>query len=560
MVMMSSVALLAYMIGSLMHRSTIDWIPESLLVVVLGFVRGGGLWLTPAFGHTDYLNEDQIGVMFSFLLKLVALPIIIFESGWSLRLRDFVSQLGYIMLFAILGTVVSVIVVGSLILLTQEYHGINKPRTAFAYASLISSVDPVATLSTFGRLNVDPLLFILVFGESQINDAVAITLFESLNKHELGSYTELTVGMLTLLFGSIGLGLLLGTIYLLILRFLHMGHAPHQAIMFIFVSCFFTYSFAECLKMSGIITVLFNSILMGTFAPAHLSTEAAALASFLLKQAASLADTSIFIMCGVMVVFVINSGGWGVEFGFMAAAFCMVGRFAAIVPLALISNVIKKLVARRLEAEKKHKISWKHLFMMWHSGLRGGVSLVLALELGDWVDNDDNGGEGTKSKLVNATFILIVLYLGVFGGTTGICLRCLGLPLGDQVQDGVSLYNDEDRDGPAWRGLMKARRHVLVPLLVGRQCEEVDGHALGDVLREATRAEHQPNFGHKTSLHRHQSVKFAKELHDVYDLFGTTDPAHVDAIEDIMNDLRGPADAEEEESDDFYDTSGDDNL
>jgi sodium/hydrogen exchanger 8 len=47
---------------------------------------------------------------------------------------------------------------------------------SFAFGSLISAVDPVATLAIFKALNVDPILYMLVFGESVLNDAVAIVL------------------------------------------------------------------------------------------------------------------------------------------------------------------------------------------------------------------------------------------------------------------------------------------------------------------------------------------------------------------------------------------------
>ena len=46
----------------------------------------------------------------------------------------------------------------------------------FAFGSLISAVDPVATLAIFNALDVDPVLYMLVFGESILNDAVAIVL------------------------------------------------------------------------------------------------------------------------------------------------------------------------------------------------------------------------------------------------------------------------------------------------------------------------------------------------------------------------------------------------
>jgi sodium/hydrogen exchanger 8 len=47
---------------------------------------------------------------------------------------------------------------------------------SLAFGSLISAVDPVATLAIFTALDVDPVLNMLVFGESILNDAVAIVL------------------------------------------------------------------------------------------------------------------------------------------------------------------------------------------------------------------------------------------------------------------------------------------------------------------------------------------------------------------------------------------------
>lgn len=47
---------------------------------------------------------------------------------------------------------------------------------SFAYGCFLSAVDPVATLAVFQALDVDPVLNMLVIGESILNDAVAIVL------------------------------------------------------------------------------------------------------------------------------------------------------------------------------------------------------------------------------------------------------------------------------------------------------------------------------------------------------------------------------------------------
>ncbi|KAL7060197.1 hypothetical protein AAHC03_010134 [Spirometra sp. Aus1] len=79
-------------------------------------------------------------------------------------------------MFAFLGTLISAVVIAESL----------KFSDCIYFGSIISATDPVTVLAIFNDLNVDVDLYALVFGESVLNDAVAITMSQSVDRY--GSY------------------------------------------------------------------------------------------------------------------------------------------------------------------------------------------------------------------------------------------------------------------------------------------------------------------------------------------------------------------------------------
>ncbi|KAJ7412957.1 sodium/hydrogen exchanger 9 [Willisornis vidua] len=114
----------------------------------------------------------------------ILLPPIIFHAGYSLKKRHFFRNLGSILTYAFLGTAISCIVIGLIMygfvkamahigqLKQWEFHFTD----CLFFGSLMSATDPVTVLAIFHNLRVDTDLYTLLFGESVLNDAVAIVL------------------------------------------------------------------------------------------------------------------------------------------------------------------------------------------------------------------------------------------------------------------------------------------------------------------------------------------------------------------------------------------------
>ena len=86
------------------------------------------------------------------------------------------------MFFAFVGTFASTFVVGGLVWQAGQM-GLCYPLgllSALVFGSLISATDPVTVLAVFQKLGVKVDLFSMVFGESVLNDAVAIVLSRTL--------------------------------------------------------------------------------------------------------------------------------------------------------------------------------------------------------------------------------------------------------------------------------------------------------------------------------------------------------------------------------------------
>lgn len=146
-------------------------------------------------------------------------------------------------------------------------EGLNvKFVDALAVGATLSATDPVTILAIFNAYKVDPKLYTIIFGESILNDAIAIVLFETAQNYSSGpSAGKLTIlslfesiGVFMLVFfGSLIMGILVGLATSLLLKFTHVRREPKIESCLVFLIAYASYFLANALDMSG----MFNAMI-----------------------------------------------------------------------------------------------------------------------------------------------------------------------------------------------------------------------------------------------------------------------------------------------------------
>jgi len=383
-------------------RYKCHYIPESLAIVFLGAAVGLFMRLLP---NDQVQNVEKFSPTAFFL---VLLPPIIFESGYNLHKGNFFTNLGSILLFAIVGTTISALVVGGgvyLMGLAGLVYQLNFEES-FAFGSLISAVDPVATLAIFQALDVDPVLNMLVFGESILNDAVAIvlttTIVESSFSAESGMSTTEQIAngiksFIVTFLGSAGIGTLIGLSSSLLLKFVDLYCNPSLEFALMLCFVYIPYALAEGIHLSGIMSILFCGICMSQYTHYNLSPVTQITMQQTMRTLSFVCESCVFAYLGIGIFsfphrFEMALIVWSI-------IFILLGRALNIFPLAALCN--------RFRA---HQITQKMMVIMWFSGLRGAIAYALSLHL--------EFGEDTRKVLVTTTLVVVLFTTIILGGGT----------------------------------------------------------------------------------------------------------------------------------------------
>ena len=312
-------------------------------------------------GHTGFdasiIELDNSTFFFAFL------PPMIFNSGYHLKRRLLYENFDAILALAFVGTTISLLTVAFGLSYLQDI-GLLLPgdnlsiMELIAFGALISSTDPISTLAVFGDLHVDSQLFYLVLGESLLNDAICVTVYNSASRYISAESLHLRSVVWTivadflitsLLSAMLGYGAGLALAWLMKVSVSLSTHSLMSVILLLLMA-WLPFFLSEALQLSGIVAVLFTGIAVRRYVTKNMGKIPALRASFVMSLASDCAETATFLLLGLSV-FSQNYSAMRWDFVLYALIGILASRALHVYPLLALINVKRWLWSGGLRAK-----------------------------------------------------------------------------------------------------------------------------------------------------------------------------------------------------------------
>ena len=373
------------------------------------------------------------------------LPPIIFQvnlnnqGGYSIQKNKFFQNIIPIVSLAMIGGFFSTFVISVLMFLFAKLF--TTAGWTFVecliFGSLISSTDPVTVLSLL-PVNVDKRLYMLLFGESALNDAVAIILFRFFIELKA---KEADISFWPMIFtvfqsfgifiGSFTIGIVMALIFAKITKHVWIAGydgAIYELIMMLSFA-YGSYLLAEVLGQTGIISIFFCGIGMAHYAVGNLTD--------LSRKAIKVTLKTLCIMCEGLIFLYLGLGllSFGVSYDFRFILASIIAIFAGRLHVFFICGATSRLPAHK-------PVPFNQQFLIYMSGLRGAVAFALSVTL---LENNHLTNE-IKDLIFGTTVMTILFTVLGLGGIMPYLLKWLRIVDPTDVGGHASHHDVTDRN------------------------------------------------------------------------------------------------------------------
>lgn len=370
--------------------------------------------LAPGLGITEALKSTMTQIDFYSTIMEGMLAFLLFAGALHVDLALLRNHKWIIGLMASIGVVLSAVIVGALLYMLAHLLGFELSLAwALVFGALISPTDPVAVLGLLKTIDVPDSIKAKIAGESLFNDGVAVVAFGVFLTLALGppagmdgafKFLPLAEVLAYEVIGGAAFGFLTGWI-----AFKGM-EAVDDHIVEILISvaaCVATYAISHRLHFSGPIAVVITGLFIGNHGAEHAMSQKVEEYLFAFWEVVDeILNSVLFLLLGFEVLVL------GLAFDAWNGLFV-----AAAIPIVLAARLISVSAPIGLLSVRQTFSPGVIPLLTW-GGLRGGVSVALALSLPD---------DPTKPLLLATTYAVVIFSVVVQGLTVK---RVIALTIG----------------------------------------------------------------------------------------------------------------------------------
>lgn len=336
---------------------------------------------------------------FSELVFKVMLSFMLFAGAIHIKLEDLKAEKLSILLYSTISVIISTFLVGYTVFYILGWFNFNVNLIqCLLFGALISPTDPIAVLSILKSAGVSKSLETKIAGESLFNDGVAVVVFITiLQLAKPGSHLSITNVLSVFGQEAIG-GLMLGAVIgWIAFKFIVSINNYNVEVLITLALVMGGYTLAHYLHVSGPLAMVVAGLITGNQSKnLGMSNTTAEYVDKFWELIDEILNTVLFVLIGLeLLVIKIN--------------YTLILISSIIIVATLVIRYISVFVPSIL-IRVQENINRKTLIILTWGGLRGGISIALALSIPN---------ELGKEIWVTITYIIVCFSILVQGLTIG---------------------------------------------------------------------------------------------------------------------------------------------
>ena len=368
-----------FLIATLLSFINYKWIklPATIGTMILALVAAIVITLSKSISPDFYqlFCDMVIAADFKTLLLDILLSVLLFAGAIHINISELKKERWFILLFASLGVLISTFIVGVLLYYLTKLFGVDIPLVyTLLFGALISPTDPIAVLAILKKTNISKSLELKIEGESLFNDGIGVVVFTSIllvagvmgENESNGLIGEITHIFLVEAVGGLVYGFVLGWLALKLMRAV-MDNSQLVAIITV-ATALGGYAIALKIGTSGPLAMVVAGLVIGNgLYSTNFNEKSKNTTTEIWEMLDESLNTVLFVFIGLSI-HLIQFDSTLIVIGLITILIVLVARISSV------------LVGYSLLNYKDHDF-WQTSSILTWGGLRGGISIALALSL-----------------------------------------------------------------------------------------------------------------------------------------------------------------------------------